>query len=164
MHGMSFNLEKDDGGFDMIIPCGIDGITMTFAPAYGLTKYAYKHFNGRLDVKLSLPERDNVCRYLNNALRKMEVYNFDKYLGKQRYIDEVFIAEHIFYRYVDGGWRVEYIDLGLCQEKDYIGILTSDFYEMKPIDLVRLIDLAISGMMYYYIVLNDVYKNVVRKH
>ncbi len=29
MHGMSFNLEKDDGGFKMIIPCGIDGITMT---------------------------------------------------------------------------------------------------------------------------------------
>lgn len=29
MHGMSFNLDKDDGGFDMIIPCGIDGITMT---------------------------------------------------------------------------------------------------------------------------------------
>jgi len=29
MHGMSFNLDKDDGGFKMIIPCGIDGITMT---------------------------------------------------------------------------------------------------------------------------------------
>lgn len=29
MHGMSFNHEQDDGGFDMIIPCGIKGITMT---------------------------------------------------------------------------------------------------------------------------------------
>lgn len=29
MHGVSFNHQKDDGGFEMIIPCGIDGITMT---------------------------------------------------------------------------------------------------------------------------------------
>ena len=29
MHGMSFNHQKDDGGFSMIVPCGIHGVTMT---------------------------------------------------------------------------------------------------------------------------------------
>jgi lipoate-protein ligase B len=29
MHGVAFNHEKDDGGFEMIIPCGIKGVTMT---------------------------------------------------------------------------------------------------------------------------------------
>ena len=28
-HGMSFNHQKDDGGFSMIVPCGIKGIRMT---------------------------------------------------------------------------------------------------------------------------------------
>jgi len=29
MHGVSFNHQKDDGGFKMIVPCGIEGVTMT---------------------------------------------------------------------------------------------------------------------------------------
>lgn len=141
-----------------------DGITITFTPVYGLTEHIYKHFNGKLDVELTFTERNNICIYLSDALKKMEVYNFDKYLGKQRCIEEAFFAEHIFYEYRVGSWRTEYIELNLCQEKDYISIFTSDFYEMRPIDLVRLIDLAISGMAYYYIVLGKIYENVLRKH
>jgi lipoic acid synthetase len=52
MHGMSFNHEPDDGGFDMIIPCGIKGITMTSLEQQTGKKLARKHVLSELKISL----------------------------------------------------------------------------------------------------------------
>ena len=138
-----------------------DGITMTFTPAYGLTEHTYKYFNSKLDVKLSFSERDDVCSYLNNSLWRLKVYDFDKYLGTQRVLEGVYVSEQPLYEDTTGGYRES---IGLYLFNNATSITITPTYEFKPIDLVRLIDLATSGMMYYYIVLSKVYENVVRKY
>ena len=129
-----------------------EGIHDTFKPCYGITNNAKNLFNEKLDVELMTIDTRDFLGYVTDSMHKAKLHDFGSIIGPDftfELLEMYYMTKggYLYVKLVDGSERYTFVS------SYHLG------YKFKPIDLVKLLDLAISALVYYSIIISKVHEN-----
>lgn len=142
-------------GFDELFK----GINITFKPTYGITENARLYLDGRLDVEFTFSKAYDFFVDVTNEVHRAELHDFGKIIGEKHLLEFV---------------EINYVNMGGCLKvrlsndaayNTYVQLYSTSYYDerkFKPIDLIRLLDLMTTALVYYSIIIAKMYENYRR--